>query len=72
MGLDDLAVKNQALLSKWWRRFNAEPEAVWRKILTDKYNWVNKGMLHEFYDDYGKTSKVWWDIMLGWIRGRFP
>lgn len=41
LGLGNLDKKNQALLAKWWWRFEEEKDALWRKIISNKYGDAN-------------------------------
>ena len=37
LGLENLAIKNCALLAKWWWRYGEEKDALWRRIIVFKY-----------------------------------
>lgn len=37
LGLGNLKRKNWALLAKWWWSFREQREALWRKVIADKY-----------------------------------
>lgn len=43
LGLGNIEYKNAALLVKWWWRFGDEREALWRKVIADKYGVDNSG-----------------------------
>ena len=34
LGIDDLGVKNTAVLFKWWRRYACEEGALWKEIVS--------------------------------------
>ena len=47
LGLENLAIKNCALLAKWWWRYGEEKDALWRRIIVfkygkDKWGWLPK------------------------------
>ena len=37
LGVVFLPKKNDALVSKWWYKFNKEKNSLWRRVLTGKY-----------------------------------
>lgn len=63
LGFGPLEDKNDALLGKWWWRFNTEKNALWKAIVCANYNWDLAGPLHESNRIGRATSKIWKDIM---------
>ena len=39
LNVGNLLLKNTGLLFKWWWRFLNEPQALWRKVIQDKYRY---------------------------------
>ncbi|XWS32389.1 hypothetical protein CRYUN_Cryun23aG0155400 [Craigia yunnanensis] len=37
LGISNIINKNTAMLAKWWWRFGVEKEAIWRKLIMEKY-----------------------------------
>lgn len=57
LGVGFLHLKNDALLSKWWWKFNIEKDKLWRQILSGKYGLI---CLYELRDEClrGKCVKA--------------
>ena len=48
LGISNIINKNTAMLAKWWWRFGVEKEALWRKLIMEKFGfgrlkWVPYG-----------------------------
>ncbi|XVF73335.1 hypothetical protein PTKIN_Ptkin12aG0193100 [Pterospermum kingtungense] len=63
-GLDivDLKLKNRALLNKWVWRYGVEKEALWRKVISDKYGGEVELLLPEVRS-FRQFSATWRNIM---------
>lgn len=43
LGIGNICLRNRALLGKWWWRFYAESDTVWKKIIVSKYGMQENG-----------------------------
>ncbi|XP_038704727.1 uncharacterized protein LOC120000673 [Tripterygium wilfordii] len=45
LGIGDILIKNQALLCKWLWRFLTEENALWKKVIQEKYHHRDHGLI---------------------------
>lgn len=65
LGIENLRNCNNALLGKWLRRFLVERNALWRKVVVNKFGEGNHyWFLKEVLTSHGLS--VWNGIMKGW------
>ena len=43
LGLGSLGFKNWSMFAKWWWRFGEERDALWRRVIVEKYGWMRGG-----------------------------
>ena len=62
MGVYPVTVLNKALLAKWWWKFAKEKEALWRRVICNKYKYEEEawfpGEIHR-----SNGSALWLDIL---------
>lgn len=56
-----MMLHNEALLAKWWCRFNKENNSLWAEVILNKYKLGEFSMLSE-PGAQGKISAIWNDI----------
>ncbi|XVF82053.1 hypothetical protein PTKIN_Ptkin16aG0012400 [Pterospermum kingtungense] len=61
LGFVDLRLKNRTLLNKWIWRFGIEKEALWRKVIIDKYGGDYDALLPELRN-FRRFSGLWRNI----------
>lgn len=61
LGIKRLLEHNQALLAKWWWRFTKEKDALWNKVITNKYG-LSCECANPELPNSRKVSAVWNDI----------
>jgi hypothetical protein len=64
LGVRDLRAFNNALLGKWWWRIRTEKEALWYKVLEQKYG--------DKVDEWNRSRSQWWRdlISIRKLQGR--
>ncbi|GJV81758.1 hypothetical protein Tco_1517628 [Tanacetum coccineum] len=60
LNIGSLSVKNKALLSKWWWRFNVEKDAMWRRVVYSIYGCKGGWSVNRVGQ---KGGGVWADII---------
>lgn len=58
LGIKRLMEQNNALLAKWWWRFNKEKEALWVKVVSSKYD-LCEGAWLPHLPNKRKASNLW-------------
>lgn len=62
LGVPDIKKKNVSLLAKWWHRFSTESNALWKRVIVEKY-YCNYSSLSPFLHETNRVSKCWKDIV---------
>lgn len=62
LGIPNIKHRNTALLLKWWSRFGVESNALWKRVLVDKYygSFPNLSIINI---ESNSVSKLWMDII---------
>lgn len=68
LGVKRIRLMNDCFLLKWWWRFGAEPNALWKQVIHNKYSQVGVGWCPEPVDNT-RNSCIWAGI-LGVARTR--
>ncbi|GJU75839.1 hypothetical protein Tco_1272909 [Tanacetum coccineum] len=77
LNIGSLSVKNKALLSKWWWRFNVDKDAMWRRVICSIYGceggWSVNRVGQKGVGD-GLNISLWVDKWVGDVRlcERYP
>lgn len=61
LGITNLSLKNRALMNKWIWRFSSETDALWRKLIVEKYGGDFDSLVpslenHRFFSTVWKIS----------------
>lgn len=62
LGIKNIRLANDSLLLKWWWRYGQEDEALWKKVICEKYG-SDGGRWFPDKDVHGPISHIWKDIL---------